>query len=135
MDRRRSPVVAATIAGIAIANAGTILLHIMAYPLTVFHRIPHGLANAILLPEFMRFMKEKSSVKGKVAKIEVMFEGVGGIENFIHSFSISTRLSDYGIKEEELPGFAAKTIRKSDIGITPAAVTEGDIVELYKNAL
>jgi alcohol dehydrogenase class IV len=126
----------ATIAGIAIANAGTILLHIMAYPLTVFHHIPHGLANAILLPEFIRFMKEKSSVKEKVGKIEELFDRVGGIEKFINDgFSISTRLRDYGISENELPEFAAKTIKKSDIGITPAAVTEADIIELYKKAL
>ena len=125
---------AAMVGGIVIANSGTILLHIMAYPLTVFYKIPHGKANAILLPEFLKFMKAKSSVKEKVEVIEKMFLKEGGIDNFINSFDISTKLSDYGIGESELKVFAEKTIVKSDIEITPAAISEFDILEIYKSA-
>lgn len=127
---------AATLGGVAISNAGTILLHIMSYPLTVFHNIPHGKANAILLPKFLEFMKEKSSVKEKVVEIEEMFHSTGGIENFINSeFSISTHLNDYGIIESELDVFAAKTIVKNDVQITPATITYSDIIDIYKSAL
>ena len=45
-------------AGIAIAHAGTILPHIMGYPLTFFHAVPHGRACAILTPAFLDHLEE-----------------------------------------------------------------------------
>jgi 1,3-propanediol dehydrogenase/alcohol dehydrogenase len=125
---------ASMIAGIAITHAGTILLHIMAYPLTVFHQMPHGKANAVLLPAFLEFMKEKSTVKQKVARLEEIFQPVGGVKEFVNSFNISTRLTDYGIQESEFDLFAKKTIVKSDIAITPARITEADILAIYRSA-
>lgn len=125
---------ASMVAGIAITHAGTILLHIMAYPLTVFHNMAHGKANAVLLPAFMEFMKEKSRVKEKVSRLEEIFKQVGGIKEFVNSFNISTRLADYGIKESEFDVFVKKTIIKSDIAITPAKITEADIFSIYQSA-
>lgn len=122
---------ASMLAGIAITNAGTILLHIMAYPLTVFHKVPHGKANAVLLPAFLRFMKERSVVKEKVDRLEKMFERVGGIKDFINNLKISTALSSYGVDKSQLELFAQKTIIKSDIGITPAEITVTDIINIY----
>ncbi len=75
-------------------------------------------------------------MKDKVATIDEMFREVGGIEHFINQgFSISTRLSDHGIREPELTGFAAKTIKKSDVQITPAMITESDLLDIYMNTL
>jgi alcohol dehydrogenase class IV len=122
-------------AGIAITHGGTILLHIMGYPLTVYHQVPHGRASGILLPEFMRFMGEKSFVKDKVKLIEDLFQGKGGIEAFVNGIGISTKLSDYGVKESELDLFARKTIVKGDIKITPAEVSESDILDIYRKAM
>lgn len=125
---------ASMIAGITITHAGTILLHIMGYPLTVFHRVPHGKANGILLPEFLRFMKEKSKVQEKINCLEEIFESKGGVEKFVNNLGISTNLSDYGIKETEFEKFVEKVIIKDDIRITPAPVSASDILNIYKNA-
>ena len=40
-------------AGIAICNAGTGAVHAMAYPLGGQFRVPHGIANASLLPHVL----------------------------------------------------------------------------------
>ncbi len=126
---------ASMLAGIAITHGGTILLHIMGYPLTVFHGIAHGLANAILLPEFMRFMREKSTVKSKVTVIDGMFEQVGSVETFVHGLGVSTNLSSYGIQESEIDTFVAKVIVKGDVKITPASVTEKTIADIFRAAM
>ena len=126
---------ASMISGIAITHAGTILLHIMGYPLTVFHQVPHGKASGILLPAFMHFMKESSSVQDKVIVIEKMFEDKGGIEAFVNGIGISTKLSDYGVKKSELNLYVQKTIVKSDVKITPAEITESVILDIYKKAM
>lgn len=41
--------------GMALADAGVGAAHALAYPLGGFYRIPHGLANAILIPHVMEF--------------------------------------------------------------------------------
>lgn len=126
---------ASMLAGVAITHGGTILLHIMGYPLTVYHGIPHGRANAILLPEFMRFMGEHSSVRERVEMLDRLFDGVGGIRSFVEELGVSTKLSSYGIREEELEVFAQKVIVKGDIEITPAKLTREIIADLYRWAM
>ncbi len=48
---------ASMLAGVAITHASTILPHIMGYPLTVFHGLPHGRASILTLPAFLHFLK------------------------------------------------------------------------------
>ena len=126
---------ASMLAGVAITHGGTILLHIMGYPLTVFHGIHHGRANAILLPAFLRFMRDASTVKEKLDVVDGLFQAVGGVEAFVAGFGVSTRLSDYGVEEGEFDLFAKKVIVKGDVEITPAEVTEGTIAELYRSTM
>ena len=46
---------AATMAGMAFANAFLGVCHSMAHKLGSFHHIPHGIANALMLDEVLRF--------------------------------------------------------------------------------
>jgi len=43
------------LAGIAITNAGVGAAHALSYPLSVFFKLPHGLANGIFIPYVMRY--------------------------------------------------------------------------------
>lgn len=120
------------LAGITIANSGTILLHIQAYPLTVYHSLPHGRANAVLLPRFLAFLRRKSkSAQGKIDRIEMILEKRGGVDRFLDRLGVSTDLRDYGVSSDEIPLFIEKTIVKSDVPLTPAPVSEEDIAEIY----
>jgi len=124
----------ATISGMAIAHASTILPHIMGYPLTVYHGIPHGRASSIMLPAFLDYMRKNSNVIEKVKILEEKFRKTGGIRKFFENLGVSTKLADYGVKEFELKTFTRKTIVKSDVSITPAKITEDVIYNLYKNS-
>ena len=46
---------AATMAGMAFANAFLGVCHSMAHKLGAFHHLPHGVANALLITDVMRF--------------------------------------------------------------------------------
>ena len=46
---------AASMAGLAFANAFLGICHSMAHKLGAFHHIPHGVANALLIDEVIRF--------------------------------------------------------------------------------
>jgi len=41
--------------GMVIAHTGTSSVHGLGYPLTYYHRVPHGRANGLLLAEYLRF--------------------------------------------------------------------------------
>jgi alcohol dehydrogenase class IV len=122
---------AAAIGGIVITHGGTILPHIMGYPLTVFHGIPHGRACAVLMPRFLEFLRRKGAVPEKLEILDEMFSVSGGLGNFLASLDVSTDLKSYGVTAEEIPEFVKKTIVKDDVHITPAEVTEQDITDIY----
>ncbi len=50
---------AATMAGMAFANAFLGVCHSMAHKLGAFHHIPHGVANALMLDEVLRYNSEE----------------------------------------------------------------------------
>ena len=54
---------AATMAGMAFANAFLGLCHSMAHKLGAYHHIPHGIANALLLDEIIRFNAKEVPTK------------------------------------------------------------------------
>ena len=54
---------AATMAGMAFANAFLGVCHSMAHKLGAFHHLPHGIANALLIEQVMRFNASETPVK------------------------------------------------------------------------
>ncbi|MCH5166129.1 MAG: bifunctional acetaldehyde-CoA/alcohol dehydrogenase [Clostridiales bacterium] len=54
---------AATMAGMAFANAFLGVCHSMAHKLGSYHHLPHGMANALLLPQVMRFNAAEAPAK------------------------------------------------------------------------
>lgn len=125
---------AAMLGGIAISHASTILPHIMGYPLTSFHGLAHGRACIILQPAFFNYLKENNLETIKTKNLDDLFISKGGIESFIQSLNVSTRLSDYGVIESELQSFAKQTIVKGDVKITPGNITEIIIAKIYRSA-
>ena len=54
---------AATMAGMAFANAFLGVCHSMAHKLGAFHHLPHGVANALMIDEVIRFNSSETPVK------------------------------------------------------------------------
>lgn len=55
IEARENMLMGSLFAGLALADAGVGAAHALAYPLGGYYRIPHGLANAILIPYVMEF--------------------------------------------------------------------------------
>ena len=60
---REKMATAATMAGMAFANAFLGICHSMAHKLGSFHHLPHGVANALMLPHIMRYNAAEVPVK------------------------------------------------------------------------
>ena len=63
VEAREKMANAATIAGMAFANAFLGICHSMAHKLGAFHHLPHGVANALMIEEVIRFNASETPVK------------------------------------------------------------------------
>lgn len=63
IEAREKMANAATMAGMAFANAFLGVCHSMAHKLGAFHHLPHGVANALMIEEVLRFNASESPVK------------------------------------------------------------------------
>ena len=63
VEAREKMANAATMAGMAFANAFLGVCHSMAHKLGAFHHLPHGVANALMIEEVLRFNAEEVPTK------------------------------------------------------------------------
>ena len=144
---REGMALAQYIAAQAFSNVGLGLVHGMAHPMGSLHDIPHGVANALLLPTIMEFNMPKCIEKyGVIAKtMGVNTEGmtaeeaaqaaVDAVKALSVRVGIPQTLTELGIKEENIPALAAQAIADVCTPGNPRDVTEAEIIELYKKVL
>ena len=117
---------ASTMAGMAFANAFLGVCHSMAHKLGAFHHLPHGVANAVLLTDVMRYNAAPRPQKmgtfsqyayphtleryAEVARFlglsgnsdeELLEQLIAKIEALKERVGIKKTIRDYGVKEEE----------------------------------
>ncbi len=63
VEAREKMANAATMAGMAFANAFLGVCHSMAHKLGAFHHLPHGVANALMIDEVIRFNSSEAPIK------------------------------------------------------------------------
>lgn len=134
-DAMNQMALAATLAGVAIALAGTTLLHVMGYPLTIFHGLSHGRASACMLPQYLAFLAAEGTIPDRIARLEALLEPAGGPRALMEDLGVSTAIGDYGVVADEIPGMVEKVIVKDDLRITPATVGREQIARLYESSL
>jgi acetaldehyde dehydrogenase/alcohol dehydrogenase len=154
---------AATMAGMAFANAFLGVCHSMAHKLGAFHHIPHGIANALVLDEVLRFNSKEVPTKmgtfpqydhphtlRRYAEISE-FLNLGGntdeekLENLIKAIDelkekieIKKTIKDYGIDEKNfLDNLDAMTEQAFDdqcTGANPRYPLMSEIKDMYLSA-
>ena len=117
---------ASTMAGMAFANAFLGVCHSMAHKLGAFHHLPHGVANAVLLTDVMRYNADPRPQKmgtfsqyayphtleryAEVARFlglsgnsdeELLEQLIAKIEALKERVGIKKTIRDYGVKEED----------------------------------
>ena len=144
---REGMALAQYIAAQAFSNVGLGLVHGMAHPMGSLHDIPHGVANALLLPTIMEFNMPKCIEKfGIIAKtMGVNTDGmtaeqaaqaaVDAVKALSIRVGIPQTLTELSIKESDIPALAAQAIADVCTPGNPRDVTEAEIVELYKKVL
>ena len=154
---------AATMAGMAFANAFLGVCHSMAHKLGAFHHLPHGVANALMINYVLRFNAEEVPPKmgtfpqydhphtlRRYAEVAESL-GIGGkddqesLENLINAIEelkekigIKKTIKDYGIKEEDflatLDEMTQQAFDDQCTGANPRYPLMSEIKDMYLKA-
>ncbi|MBP3330130.1 MAG: bifunctional acetaldehyde-CoA/alcohol dehydrogenase [Clostridia bacterium] len=163
VEAREKMANAATMAGMAFANAFLGICHSMAHKLGAFHHLPHGVANALMIEEVLRFNASEAPVKmgtfsqydhphtlARYAEI-ADYLGLGGdsdkekLENLIKAINdlkarvgIKETIKDYGIDEkvflDNLDEMVEQAFDDQCTGANPRYPLMSEMKEMYLNA-
>lgn len=146
-EARNGMAVAQYVAGMAFSNVGLGLVHGMAHPMGSLFDVPHGVANALLLPTVMEF--NMPACLGKYPEIAramgVDTEGMSAQEasqaavDAVRALSVKVgipqHLSELGITEKDIPALADQALADVCTPGNPREVTLDDIKVLYTKVL
>lgn len=138
--------VAQYIAGMGFSNVGLGLVHGMAHPLGAYYDIPHGIANALLLPVVMQYNAESSIDKyvdiaramgvkvDNLSSQKAAQAAVDAVKSLATRVGIPERLRDLDVKEEDLERLAKSAFEDVCTPGNPREVKLSEISDLYKKA-
>ena len=163
IEAREKMANAATMAGMAFANAFLGVCHSMAHKLGAFHHLPHGVANALMIEEVLRFNASEAPAKmgtfsqydhphtlARYAEV-ADYLGLGGktdeekLENLIKAVNnlkervgIKKTIKDYGIDEKDfldrLDDMVEQAFDDQCTGANPRYPLMSEIKQMYLNA-
>lgn len=135
------------LAGMSFYNAGVAGVHALAYPLGGRYKVPHGEANAVLLPYVFDYiwescmdrMQRVAQIFGintdNLTKREASIKTVEELANLVRDCGLPTGLKAYGVKESDLEQFAKEGIEQTRIlARSPKPLSQDDIYNIYKAA-
>ncbi len=154
---------AATMAGMAFANAFLGVCHSMAHKLGAFHHLPHGVANALMIEEVLRFNAAEVPAKmgtfpqydhphtlaryaeiadylglGGVSSEDKLERLIAAVNELKDKIGIRKTIRDYGIDEKDfLDRLDAMTEQAFDdqcTGANPRYPLMSEIKQMYLNA-
>jgi len=148
MEARAKMMLGSLLAGKALATAGVGLVHAMAYPMGGMFGIPHGLANAVLLPYVMAYNlignPKKFALLAEVlgAKVEGLplreaaEAGVETIYRLNQDIGIPTSLAELKIPAKKIPEMAkiALTVTRP-VENNPRKPSLEDVIRVYETAM
>lgn len=146
-EGRNGMAVAQYIAGMAFSNVGLGLVHGMAHPMGSLFDVPHGVANALLLPTIMEFnmpacldkypeiAKAMGVDTSGMSKKEAAQAAVDAVRDLAVKVGIPQHLSELGISSADIPALAEQAISDVCTPGNPREVTLDDIKALYEKVL
>jgi len=138
---------AAMVASLSFAKTRLGIVHAMALPLSALFGVPHGVANAILLPHGMRFNCEADS-EGFAAiasalgvEVEEMSteEAASAAPEVVSALAAavgaSTRMSEVGVKADAIERMADDAMQSAHVHVNPREMSREDVVAVYEAAM
>lgn len=148
LEARGNMLLGSMLAGMAFANAPVAAVHALAYPLGGHFHVPHGLSNALVLPNVMEFnMAEAKSLyveladiifpdlagKAEAQKIDGMLTKIAALSP---DLGLPTQLREVGVEEKDLELLASDAMKQTRLLVNnPREMTYDAAFDIYQRAL
>ncbi len=146
VEARDGMVYAQYLAGMAFSNGGLGIVHAMAHQLGATYHLPHGVSNAMLLPECIRFNARRGcALYGEIGRELKLFHGnfspeIAGeklaayILRLNRELGIPGTLKEAGVRPEDFPAMAEKALQDVCMKTNPVAATLQEVEGIYRAA-
>lgn len=146
IEARENMAHASLLAGMAFNNAGLGYVHAMAHQLGGLYDIPHGVANAVLLPhveeyniisnpqkfaDIAEFMGE--NIEGLSVR-EAANKAIEAIRQLSEDVNIPSSMRELGVKEEDFELMAELALQDGNAISNPIQGRKEDIINIFKAA-
>ncbi|HLG89330.1 MAG TPA: iron-containing alcohol dehydrogenase [Alphaproteobacteria bacterium] len=143
---REAMMLGATEAGLAFSNASVALVHGMSRPIGAFFHVPHGLSNAMLLPEITAFSAHAALPRyaacaqamgiaepgaGDQANVALLIDSLRALNRDLEVPTPARFGIDRARYFEIAPTMAAQALASGSPGNNPRVPTLDEMVELY----
>ena len=147
IEARSAMLLGSMYGGLCLGPVNTSAVHALSYGLGGKFHIPHGLSNAILMPEVLRFnLSANPKRHAEVARAlgitvqgsdeDIAIAGIKKIEAISNSCNIPKLLTDIGVTEDSLPELADIAMKVTRLlKNNPREVTREDAINIYKKLL
>ena len=141
-----SMMVGSLFAGIAFSHARLGNVHAMSHPVSAYFDVPHGVANAILLPTVVDFNKDAADPEKYRYIYGCISKDMGADINFTpdmlateirmlnYELGILPTLSDIGVTSDKFEQMADDAMKSGNIQCNPQFTMKNDILKLYEQA-
>ncbi|KZO00297.1 iron-containing alcohol dehydrogenase [Pseudobacillus badius] len=148
IEARTNMLLGSMMAAYAFNSALLGLVHAIAHPLSVYCGLPHGVANACMLPDVMEYNAQDEKVQKRFRDIaqamgisveglsdkEAADQAVAAVRELSQSINIPS-LEEAGVKREQFEQLAEATLNEEiSIMVNPRDVTEQEVVKLLELA-
>ena len=147
IEARSAMLLGSMYGGLCLGPVNTSAVHALSYGLGGKFHIAHGLSNAILMPEVLRFnLSANPKRHAEVARAlgitiqgndeDIAIAGIKKIEAISNSCNIPKHLTDIGVTENALPELADIAMKVTRLlKNNPREVTKEDAINIYKKLL
>jgi len=146
LKARENMLQAALLAGVAFNCAFLGLAHALASPLGAHFHLPHGLANAVMLPYVMEFNRPAAVERYAAIAITLGLgrpgehpnrlaeKTIAAVGQLVRDINIPAHLREVGAKQDLLPLVANDALKSIQLKFNPRFASEGEILGLLTTA-
>lgn len=145
IEAAENMLVGSLFAGIAFSWARLGDVHAMSHPVSAYFNVPHGVANAILLPTIVEYnmLADKGkylNIYNYIAKLPAAPEEftadmlVDELLDLNESLGIPAGLEEVGVTKDKFDAMADDAMKSGNIAVNPRSTTKKDVLALYEKA-
>ncbi|TWH52021.1 iron-containing alcohol dehydrogenase [Sporomusa sp. KB1] len=147
VETRGKMALASLAAGVGFAQAGLGAVHGIAHCLGAMYHVPHGVANALMLPYVMSFNVMASMEKFREIAIalgenvtglslrDAAYRSVAAVKLLNEDLGIPQTLKEVGVKESDFSSIIKNTMTYGRLPFNPRTVTEKDVENILTTAM